>query len=53
MSVETLGLDYDRVNPNGGGEFRLSPAVQQLTRLPAIAFGHPLGSSSFPRISIA
>lgn len=35
MSVETLGLDYDRVNPNGG----------------AIAFGHPLGSTGARQIA--
>lgn len=30
MSVDTLGLDYSKVNPNGG----------------AIALGHPLGVST-------
>ena len=37
MSIETLGLDYNKVNPVGG----------------AIAFGHPLGATGARQIATA
>ena len=37
MSVDTLGLDYNKVNPNGG----------------AIAFGHPLGATGARQFATA
>jgi acetyl-CoA acyltransferase 1 len=53
MSIESIGLDYQKVNLNGCVSFLKASSSTQRSHSGAIALGHPLGATGARQIATA